>query len=631
MEWEFDERASGAFYSRAVVGDLCPDPVTPLTATVGVAAELGAAWRDVYAEAGLLAAADAPPRPERRPVVMFGAHLYLNTSLLRRFGVHATGADPTVFARQYLGERADVPRQRDEPATPPVPAARPREWADRALLPAPDLRCYEVARRGAAELVGSRPELAGLTDDQLIDRLERVRPALREALRLHARAELALAVAAELLTRTAGDAGFPGATGALVAGNGGAEPEPPLGRLWELAALVRGSGRLGRLFDQGTDDVSGELDTARTGDLAELRRGRDRLCADLGHLGPSEWELGADSWGTDTRLTLHLVDTLRRVAGRPTPPDRAGTCAARSAESAARVRRALRATPAATARFDRTLAATARWLQVRRGARAVVSSVHHEQRLAARELGVRRVRSGVLDEVDQVFMLLHAELRAFAADSAEFGEPLRMRAYDYFALATYQPPFVTVGQPPPVVRWPRGATGAPAFGRRLSGTPVAPGRAVGPARLPGPPEAGSGVRPGDVLVLPAGGPAWVPLLAAAAAVVVDGGSALSDVAVACRDLDIPCVAATVDATARIHQGTAVEVDGTTGSVRLAPRPVAEHRAAGRAGATPRVGSRVAAAPGTDGARDDGRHGTPVPEEAAPRPEGAAPGPEERRG
>jgi phosphohistidine swiveling domain-containing protein len=74
-----------------------------------------------------------------------------------------------------------------------------------------------------------------------------------------------------------------------------------------------------------------------------------------------------------------------------------------------------------------------------------------------------------------------------------------------------------------------------------------------------------------VLLLPNGGPSWIPLLPIAAAVVVDGGSALSDVAVACRDLDLPCVVATVDATQRIGQGTIVEVDGFAGTVRLPGR------------------------------------------------------------
>jgi pyruvate,water dikinase len=74
-----------------------------------------------------------------------------------------------------------------------------------------------------------------------------------------------------------------------------------------------------------------------------------------------------------------------------------------------------------------------------------------------------------------------------------------------------------------------------------------------------------------VLVAPSAGPAWVPLLPAVSAVVTDAGAALSAVAVACRDLGIPCVVATVDATSRIGNGAAVAVDGFAGTVRLTGR------------------------------------------------------------
>src|SRR5690606_35726066 len=115
MEWEFDEPASRLFplYSRAVFGDLVPDPVSPLTGSAGIGAELGPAWAQLYRGNG-----HPVPEPGCRPVARFGGYLYLNTSLFRLFGVSTTGADPMAFARQYLGERPDVPRQRDERQVP---------------------------------------------------------------------------------------------------------------------------------------------------------------------------------------------------------------------------------------------------------------------------------------------------------------------------------------------------------------------------------------------------------------------------------------------------------------------------------------------------------------------------------
>jgi pyruvate,water dikinase len=224
----------------------------------------------------------------------------------------------------------------------------------------------------------------------------------------------------------------------------------------------------------------------------------------------------------------------------------------------------------ALARFDSALEASARWLGARRRLVELVSSVHHEQRLAARELGRRLVETGLLDEVDQIFMLLAGELAEVVADPEPLAESLRMRAYDYYALATYRPPFVTVGQPPPVVDWPRVADGRTGPVRRgITGTGVAPGQASGPVRVLWSPSGlqTSGLQPGEVLVVRSAGQGWLPVLTAASAAVVDDGAPLSEVALACRDLGIPCVVACIDATTRLTAGQEVVVDGSAGTVR----------------------------------------------------------------
>jgi len=582
MEWEFDDLASTNYplYSRAVVGDLCPDPVTPLTATAGVGAELGPAWSAAYAETGLQPLpppgarrkATANTRADRHPVAMFGAYLYLNTTLLRLFGVSAAGADPMAFARQYLGERPDVPRQRDEGPLTEAATERLREWTRGALSPSADRSDHT---RAASRLTGrraARPDLAGSSDAALAARITGARGELRDALRLYAHAELATAVASELLTRATEDAGHPGLTGALVAGLGGSVTEAPLRRLWEAAGLVRRSEQLRQLFDQGLAQVAARLDGAGNGELGRLRAALLGLSTEHGHHGPSEWELAGDTWGTEPQLVLAVLDVLRQADESADPAARLYVQARRSAESTAAVRRSMRGSPVAAERFDTALAATSRWLLARERIRQVVSGLHHEQRLAARELGRRQVDTGLLDSIDQIFMLLVGELDQFVHEPQPFGEALRMRAYDYHALAAYQPPFVTLGQPPPVVRWPRGgAARTLAVRHGITGTAASPGAATGTATVLRSPAAPAGLHPGDVLIVPSAGPAWVPLLAGVGAVVTDAGAALSEVAVACRDLGIPCVVATVDATGRVGPGAAVEVDGFAGTVRLAGR------------------------------------------------------------
>jgi pyruvate,water dikinase len=570
MEWEFDSIASTTFplYSRAVVGDLSPDPVTPLTASLGVGAEMGPAWARVYADLGLQA--DPYPAPEPEPsghaVAMFGAHLFLNTSLLRLFGKHASGADPVAFTRQYLGERPDVPRQRDGATEREGGAEQLQRWADQVLDEQPDRAELTRLTRRAGQLRAGRPDLPACSTSELATRITAARAELRWALRLHARAELATALVTELLTRTAEEAGEPTRTGDLIAGLAGTGSGEPAASLWELGRQVRASDRLQRLFDQGVPHAANQLVRAGNNEVGKLRTSLTPLFAEHGHHGPGGWELGSRTWDTEPRLVLRLLETLRQCPDEREPGARAQRQAAVSAEATVAVRAALSHSPTALARFESALAGSARWLGARRRLVDLVSSVHHEQRLAARELGRRVVETGLLDDVDQIFMLLAGELAEFVTDPDPLAESLRMRAYDYYALATYKPPFVTVGQPPPVVRWPRISDGRNGPVRRgITGTGAAPGQVSGPVRVLRSP---SGLLPGEVLVARASGPGWLPILAAASAAVIDDGAALSEVAIACRDLGIPCVVACIDATMRLTPGQEVVVDGSAGTVRL---------------------------------------------------------------
>jgi pyruvate,water dikinase len=76
------------------------------------------------------------------------------------------------------------------------------------------------------------------------------------------------------------------------------------------------------------------------------------------------------------------------------------------------------------------------------------------------------------------------------------------------------------------------------------------------------------VQPGDIIVCPSSNPSWVPLFTIAAGLVTDTGGVLSHAAVVAREFGLPAVVGTGDATSRIADGRMVELDGTTGDVRL---------------------------------------------------------------
>ena len=102
----------------------------------------------------------------------------------------------------------------------------------------------------------------------------------------------------------------------------------------------------------------------------------------------------------------------------------------------------------------------------------------------------------------------------------------------------------------------------------VRGLPASPGIATGVARVildPHSPEAAE-FRKGDVLVTRMTDPDWVPLMKKAAAIVTDEGGMTSHAAIVSRELEIPAVVGTGNATKVIKTGMLVTVDGSRGVV-----------------------------------------------------------------
>ncbi len=107
----------------------------------------------------------------------------------------------------------------------------------------------------------------------------------------------------------------------------------------------------------------------------------------------------------------------------------------------------------------------------------------------------------------------------------------------------------------------------------LTGLGASPGVAGGEARILRTPADGERLRSGDVLVAAMTSPDWVPTLRRASALVTDGGGMTCHAAIVSRELGIPCVVGTGDATRRLADGVPITVDGGRGRV-LSGRPPA---------------------------------------------------------
>ncbi|MFI5615767.1 PEP/pyruvate-binding domain-containing protein, partial [Amycolatopsis sp. NPDC051903] len=107
----------------------------------------------------------------------------------------------------------------------------------------------------------------------------------------------------------------------------------------------------------------------------------------------------------------------------------------------------------------------------------------------------------------------------------------------------------------------------PEAGALVTGLAASPGAASGAVRVLRDPAEAVRLREGEVLVAPMTNPDWVPAIRRAAGLVTDGGGMTCHAAVVARELGVPCVVGTGDATRVLADRTLVTVDGSKGEVR----------------------------------------------------------------
>jgi phosphoenolpyruvate synthase/pyruvate phosphate dikinase len=103
-------------------------------------------------------------------------------------------------------------------------------------------------------------------------------------------------------------------------------------------------------------------------------------------------------------------------------------------------------------------------------------------------------------------------------------------------------------------------------GQIISGLSVSPGVARGRVRIMT--EASDDFESGEILVANVTDTGWTPFFGCAAAVVTNIGGLMSHAAIVAREFGIPAVTNTLVAAQQLRNGQLVEVDGTTGVVRI---------------------------------------------------------------
>jgi len=574
--WPIYDRASKTFplYSRANVGEIFPDPISPLNASVGFQANLSPAWDDAFVACGVWDHDLYDKEVEHNNLPAFGSYLYINMSLMRLFGVRVPGMSPEAVDLQYFGDMPGIPsyesEKRDFDESPEF-SAKAGEWLAKEVLGATDLAAYDADRRTVDEIRKNRPDLSKLTDAELVERLTSFGDVLRPMLRRHMEASLKSGVGLGAIAQIAEAVGRPELSLTLVAGIGDVDSTGPSTGMWELSRQAR-TGKVAELFDSvPMSELYERLQASEDPEVAAFTAKLKDFLSEWDFRGQSEWEIRAKTWGSDPVPVLSTVDRMRGVPDDQSPAAKNAERAAQREEAAAQVRAALAGDAEALQQFEVALRAAALWLRGRERSRTACAKLIHELRLPALELGKRHHATGALRSPLQIFMLFGDELPAFLENPHDFTELLEERERVYLDLFDREPPFVVVGQPEPVEKWPRRsekrAERAEA-GTVIQGVPGCGGVARGRARVLMSPDDPMALQPGEILVAPITDPSWTPLFVPAAAVVVDVGAPFSHAAIVSRELGIPCVVSATQASARIKDGALIEVDGTAATVKI---------------------------------------------------------------
>ncbi len=537
-------------YTRANVGEVFPDPVTPLTSSTALfEAELG--WRDAWVRMGAFDA-DELPEGDFCQLGVQGGYCYLNASLIRLFGERAPGLSWQMMDAQFFGAQPGIPpyEQMEGDVRPDLgeKIGESFSWvfAQQSLS---DLTELTDERLLTKSLRDNRPDVTVLSLEELWSRFLEMVPLHRRMFAQHLFTTYMATVPVGAISAVATAVGRPDLIMPIIAGIGEVDSAEPSHAMWALSRLPLGTAE----FDAGFADFLYEY----------------------GSRGPNEWETRSASWETRPALALAAIDRMRAAPDSANP---AGHHAERVAErelASAELLAMVDGDAATHGQLAAAIGCSKAWLPGRERTKTNNIRVVHEMRIVMREIGRRMVEAGVFDEIEDFGFVTKDEMPAFLAAPTTLAATVRQRRAEYMRLEQLEPPFVFVGRTDGPDTWPRrdaASANMLAAGDVLAGMSGCPGQAEGIARVVLDPNDPFALEPGDILIAPITDPSWTPLFVPAAGVVVDVGAPLSHAIIVSRELGIPCVISATGATRRIPNGARVRVDGSTGIVTVLELP-----------------------------------------------------------
>lgn len=295
----------------------------------------------------------------------------------------------------------------------------------------------------------------------------------------------------------------------------------------------------------------------------EFLRAWDDFLAAFGWRGPLEMDLASPRYADDPRLALRQMSFMA-VDDEGFDPEAAHQ---RQVHERQRAYKELmrRSGPLRRVLLRRVYRLIDLFAGARDTPKHLIVLYNYAVRKRALAEGRRLTEEGRLDSAEDVFDLRFADLEAAAGDATLDlrrirEERTRFRKKLDAHVASFPPVIDSRGRilrPPSIEPTPD----------LLKGMPVSPGVVTGPVKVLHTPHE-KAVAKGDVLVAYTTDPGWTPLFVNAAAIVLEVGGVLQHGAVVAREYGKPCVVGIDRAVVRLHDGEPVEVNGTTGTVRI---------------------------------------------------------------
>jgi phosphohistidine swiveling domain-containing protein len=569
QNWIIDTVPSTRYpvYTRLNANDVMPDPVTPLGASLVWIREILPSWAVGNVRLNAFTPQEMSPDPYPPVAGFFYGYLYIDQTYVRitgiRAGIGSDAIDAAIFSHPNPPPHQSSPSDVNEELSASI-AAR-MQWT-LTTTTFPEL---EEERELADRVRAERPDLRTTSNEVLIT-LARAAAPLQGIMwgRGYVIASNQSAIGPGVISSLVGTEDPTLAT-RLIGNAGDVDSALPSFALWDLSRVVRADAGLTAAFDAGEEGLLGRLRKEHPGFATRF----DVFVREFGYRGPSEWDIGAHTWETQPELPLSLIGRLRLMDDDASPALRIQE---RGADAAAALQQALKilgSNEEAVQTLHLAIASARRFAAWRERGKTNAVKVMHEVRAPLFELGRRLTAQGDLDHPQQVFMALESELDLLATHAAALRDTLRERERQWRELFDVEiPTFVVAGQPmTPLADLPRKGgreTVTVKPGDVLAGAPASAGVARGRARVVTSTSQIAAFEPGEILVAPQTDPSWTPLFMVAAGVVVNVGALISHAMIVSRELGIPCVAGVTDATARIPDGTLLEVDGSSGKVTV---------------------------------------------------------------